>query len=78
MNLSSSVMPLSSLLCPHMIRLTTGVTYGTTHYGVIPPEQWYQPDWIDEDRATKAREKMMGQRVLYAGMPCAVGFFHPP
>jgi hypothetical protein len=53
---------------PGILRLTSSVTYGTTQYGIIPHEQWYQPDWIDEERATKAREKLTQNRVLYGGI----------
>lgn len=36
-------------------------------FGVIPPEQWRQPEWIDEKKAALAREKMVQEGVIYAG-----------
>jgi alpha 1,2-mannosyltransferase len=36
-------------------------------FGLIPTEHWVQPDWIDEDRASKGRLKMMSQRIIYGG-----------
>jgi len=49
------------------IKYTTEVTDSPTSYGLIPKEQWVQPDWIDEERATQAREKMVNERVIYGG-----------
>jgi len=34
---------------------------------LIPKEHWFQPEWIDEDRAREGRLKMMAQRIIYAG-----------
>ncbi|KAF5376426.1 hypothetical protein D9615_008633 [Tricholomella constricta] len=34
-------------------------------FGVIPKEHWYQPDWIDENRAKKERERMESEKVIY-------------
>ena len=28
-------------------------------FGLIPHDDWYQPDWIDEEKATKARDDMV-------------------
>ena len=36
-------------------------------FGVIPPEHWYQPDSIDEEKATASRNKMMEQNIIYGG-----------
>lgn len=36
-------------------------------FGLIPKEHWVQPDWIDEERAREGRQKMMSQRIIYAG-----------
>lgn len=43
------------------------LTRAPIHFGLIPKEHWYQPDWIDEERATQGRAKMMAQRIIYAG-----------
>ncbi|WVR05196.1 hypothetical protein IAU60_002208 [Kwoniella sp. DSM 27419] len=46
-------------------RYTQSQTKAKCHYGKIEPEHWYQPDWIDEDKATKAREEMIRKKVIY-------------
>ncbi|KAJ3782638.1 glycosyltransferase family 15 protein [Lentinula aff. detonsa] len=49
------------------IRCTSAVTSAKTHYGQIPRDQWVQPDFIDEERATKARKALSKMRgVFYA------------
>lgn len=35
------------------------------HFGQIPQEHWHQPDWIDETRATNARNKMVEDNIIY-------------
>ncbi|KAJ3780585.1 glycosyltransferase family 15 protein [Lentinula aff. detonsa] len=35
-------------------------------FGLIPSEDWYQPDWIDEERATEGRDKMKAANIIYA------------
>ena len=46
---------------------TTELTGSSTQYGLISREQWVQPDWIDEKKASKAREEMAANRVIYGG-----------
>ncbi|KAF8590601.1 glycosyltransferase family 15 protein [Ramaria rubella] len=46
-------------------KYTTELTGSPTTYGLISKDQWLQPEWIDEERATKAREKMVADRVIY-------------
>ncbi|KAN0077987.1 glycosyltransferase family 15 protein [Tylopilus felleus] len=36
-------------------------------FGIIPPEHWYQPSWIDEQRATDVRKKMEADSIIYGG-----------
>lgn len=36
------------------------------HFGLIPPEQWKQPDWIDEEKATANRKALTAQGIIYA------------
>ncbi|KAF8877525.1 glycosyltransferase family 15 protein [Infundibulicybe gibba] len=36
-------------------------------FGVIPNEHWYQPEWIDEEKATKSRNQMTANGVKYGG-----------
>ncbi|GAW10328.1 glycosyltransferase family 15 protein [Lentinula edodes] len=43
------------------------LTRAPIFFGLIPKEHWFQPDWIDEDRARAGRQKMMAQRIIYGG-----------
>jgi hypothetical protein len=43
-------------------------------FGVIPAEQWLQPSWIDEERASRAREAMVREGVKYGGSVTYVSF----
>lgn len=43
------------------------MTTAPVSYGLIPKDDWYQPDWIDEEKATNARKKMEGEKVIYGG-----------
>ncbi|EAU83586.1 alpha-1,2-mannosyltransferase [Coprinopsis cinerea okayama7 len=36
-------------------------------FGQIPRDHWYQPDWIDEEKAKASREKMVKEKVIYGG-----------
>jgi alpha 1,2-mannosyltransferase len=47
------------------ISATTEVTSTKCTYGKIPHDHWYQPDWIDEEKATKARLDMIEHKVIY-------------
>ncbi|KAL7411522.1 nucleotide-diphospho-sugar transferase [Mrakia frigida] len=49
------------------IRLTSDQASTKTQFGLIDPSEWNQPDWIDEDKATKAREQMIKENVIYGG-----------
>lgn len=40
---------------------------GEVHFGVIPHDHWYQPDWIDEERAKKGRQELVRNKVIYGG-----------
>ncbi|KAJ7049647.1 glycosyltransferase family 15 protein [Mycena amicta] len=42
---------------------------GPVMYGQVPKEHWVQPDWIDEDRATKGRDALVAENVIYGGSP---------
>jgi hypothetical protein len=44
-----------------------GLTDATVEFGLIPPEHWHQPDWIDEEKASAARETMAKNNVIYGG-----------
>ncbi|KAI9928393.1 hypothetical protein ASPWEDRAFT_38772 [Aspergillus wentii DTO 134E9] len=46
-------------------KLTSALVSGNTHYGLIPREHWSYPDWIDLDKAKKAREEMGQKKIIY-------------
>ena len=48
-------------------RTVSNLTEAKISFGLIPPEHWYQPEWIDEDRAAQGRQKMHEQNIIYAG-----------
>jgi alpha 1,2-mannosyltransferase len=45
----------------------TELTDSNVQFGLIPRDHWYQPDWIDETKATAAREDMVKNQVIYGG-----------
>ena len=45
----------------------TELTDATVEFGVIPHDHWYQPDSIDEEKASAAREQMAKNNVIYGG-----------
>ncbi|THU91143.1 glycosyltransferase family 15 protein [Dendrothele bispora CBS 962.96] len=45
----------------------TGLTDAQVQFGLIPPDHWYQPKWIDEEKATAARADMVKNNVIYGG-----------
>lgn len=46
---------------------TSEITDAKVEYGLIPKDHWVQPTWIDESRASKAREDMQKNNVIYGG-----------
>ena len=36
-------------------------------FGLIPREHWFQPDSIDEEKASASRKKMMDHNIVYGG-----------
>jgi Glycolipid 2-alpha-mannosyltransferase len=44
-----------------------GLTDAPVEFGLIPPDHWHQPDWIDEEKATASREDMIKNNVIYGG-----------
>ncbi|KAJ6471216.1 glycosyltransferase family 15 protein [Mycena vulgaris] len=44
----------------------SALTHAKIEFGVIPHDWWFQPSWIDEDKATEARKKMSEQGIIYA------------
>ena len=48
-------------------RRVSGLTDATVEFGLIPPDHWHQPDWIDEEKASAARDAMAKNNVIYGG-----------
>ncbi|KAF8522291.1 glycosyltransferase family 15 protein [Hysterangium stoloniferum] len=48
-------------------KYTTEITGSPVSYGLIPREHWYQPKWINEDKAAISRENMVQNQVIYGG-----------
>ncbi|KAJ7437579.1 glycosyltransferase family 15 protein [Mycena galericulata] len=46
-------------------REITALTPAQVQFGLIPKEDWFQPPWIDEGKASAARERMRKAHVLY-------------
>ena len=55
------------LILFHFFRRVTTVTDSKVEFGVIPRDHWFQPKWIDEDKASKARKQMEEAHVMYGG-----------
>jgi len=45
----------------------TNIASGKVEFGVIPHDHWYQPDWIDEVKATAGRQQLVNDKVIYGG-----------
>jgi hypothetical protein len=48
-------------------RRITNIISGTVEFGLIPREHWYQPEWIDDERAVETRRKMKEDNIIYGG-----------
>ena len=48
-------------------RQVTAVTNSTVSFGQIPREDWFQPDWIDEEKAKAGRDALTRQGIIYGG-----------
>ncbi|KAJ7666731.1 nucleotide-diphospho-sugar transferase [Mycena polygramma] len=59
-------------------RRVSAVASGSVEYGLVPRDHWVQPDWIDEDKATKGREQLVSENVIYGGIfaRCIRGHFY--
>lgn len=45
--------------------LTSAIVSGKTKYGLIPPEHWGYPAWIDQEKAALTREQMKKDKIIY-------------
>ena len=43
------------------------VTSSNVSFGLIPREDWTQPDWIDEEKAKAGRDALVKQNIVYGG-----------
>jgi len=46
-------------------RRVSAVTNSSVSFGLIPPEDWFQPDWIDEGKAKAGRDALVRQNIIY-------------
>lgn len=37
-------------------------------FGLIPRDHWFQPDWVDETKASQGRWNLIFKGIIYAGM----------
>lgn len=51
----------------YLCRRVSVLTDAPISFGQISSEHWYQPEWVDEDRARAGRLHMMSQGIIYAG-----------
>ena len=70
-----SVCSLTTMTRVCVCRRVRVLTEAPVHFGLIPHDHWYQPAWIDEARATAARNEMVKNQVIYGGT-CVCVFRH--
>ena len=56
-------------------RRVSVLTNSKIEFGQIPRDHWYQPTWIDEEKAKEGRKQMEDDHVIYGGeltliVPC--------
>lgn len=49
-------------------REMSALVSGPVTFALIPPHHWYQPDWIDEDKASRSRDDLVEQNIIYGGV----------
>ncbi|KAF5329373.1 hypothetical protein D9619_009451 [Psilocybe cf. subviscida] len=47
--------------------LLQNIVSSKAEFGLIPHDHWFQPDWIDEERAAAGRTKMVADDIIYGG-----------
>jgi alpha 1,2-mannosyltransferase len=57
----------SPVLTDRNFRRISNVVDGKVEFGLIPHDDWFPPDWIDEDKAAAGRKKL--ENVIY-GSEC--------
>lgn len=43
------------------------LTNAKVEFGFISRDEWFQPEWVDEDRAKASRDQMVKDQVIYGG-----------
>ena len=56
-------------------RRVSVLTNSKMEFGLIPHDHWFQPTWIDEEKAKAGRKQMEDEHVIYGGaltliIPC--------
>ncbi|CAK5265052.1 unnamed protein product [Mycena citricolor] len=51
----------------HFKNTVRTLTDSKVEFGLIPHDHWFQPDWIDENKAAAARQDMIEHDVIYGG-----------
>jgi alpha 1,2-mannosyltransferase len=46
------------------IKSTSACVSGTAEYGLVPKDEWEEPDWIDENKAAGVRKAMEADGVM--------------
>lgn len=54
------------MLMPHCSMILE-ITDSKVEFGLIPHDHWFQPDWIDEKKASESRTQMVKDQVIYGG-----------
>ena len=58
---------LSGLIDPKNHSRVTKLTKSKVEFGLIPAEHWNQPQWINETKASLARQRLLKDGVAYGG-----------
>ncbi len=66
-HVSRSFVTLTVVVVVRDRRRVAGLTDAVVEFGLIPPEHWHQPAWIDEEKASAARDEMAKNNVIYGG-----------
>lgn len=45
----------------------SAIVSGPVTFALTPPHHWYQPGWIDEEKASASRDQMVADDIIYAG-----------
>ena len=48
-------------------RRVSVLTNSKMEFGQIPHDHWFQPTWIDEEKAKASRKQMEDEHIIYGG-----------